>query len=194
MKTLAYTRMLMLYHPSPAKFAAAGVAGAFLTSSPGEGTVKYHQIVGVGGVVLTATQKVNLRAKNCGTIEAVSGATFVWEGKAPSSAFWDVQRDDDWVKNNMQLRVLASLIAARKIPLTDPGIRIIANEVDAALKEAVEAGVYSDYVVTIPLRSSLATADVATRTLVGLKWKAVRAGAVHNIDVAGNVVNGTVLV
>ena len=83
-----------------------------------------------------------------------------------------------------------SLIAENKKPFTAEGIASIGAEVRGAVKEGIAAGGIDgnqDWSVTLPLIEDIVSADKTSRTLNGVKFKFVLAGAIHKVNVTGNV-------
>ncbi len=190
LKTSGRKRTLLFYHPSPVKAMAAAFAGVWLTTTPGDATVKYQSPSGPGAVLpMTSTHRTNILAKNANYLMLDAGLTFAVEGESSHGQFFDIQRDDDYVETNMRARVLAKLVDIHKIPFTDAGIAVIVAEVRAALDDAVEKGIYASYEVEVPKASSVSAANRAARILPDIKWSAVRAGAVHTVDPVTGVVS-----
>ena len=61
-------------------------------------------------------------------------------GKVRAGEWIDVIRFRDWLKNDMQTRVVNLLVKNSKIPYTDKGIGLVRNQVIASLKEGTRRG------------------------------------------------------
>ena len=116
-----------------------------------------------------------------------------------SGEWIDVIRFRDWLKNELQIRVFNALKANRKVPFTDAGIRLIEGTMDATLKYGQDIGgivpteydadnnpIYG-YTVTVPRASDFTEAERKARKLTGCKWSARLEGAIHAVDIGGNL-------
>ena len=82
----------------------------------------------------------------------------------------------DWLKNDMQLRIINTIVKNSKIPYTDKGIGIIHNQMIASLKEGVRRGGISEdaydeednripgYITSVPLAANLTDEQKASRS------------------------------
>lgn len=87
----------------------------------------------------------------------------------------------------------------RKVPFTDGGIGLIEGVMDSTLKDGQDIGgiaptEYDDddnpiygYSVTVPKASDLTEAERKSRKLTGCKWSARLAGAIHAVEISGNL-------
>lgn len=189
LKTLAYKRTALVYHPSPASMLGAAWLGLRLPEDPGSETWKFAQVSGVTPVTLTETHKTNLRAKNTNTLESIGGVSAMWEGKVCSGQFIDVTRGLDWLENDMQTAVYNALLNAKKIPFTDAGVALIENEVLGSLERGAQQGLLdaSTIRVTVPKVASVSAANKSIRTLPDVKFTATLQGAIHKVTIAGVV-------
>lgn len=191
LKTLAYRRTAMFYHPSPADMAAKAWAGRCLPIEPGSDSWKFKTLAGVSPIILTSTQRLNLRNKNCGTYTTVApGLNITWEGKTADGNFVDVIRGLDWLDDDMSKGVFGVLAGVDKVPMTDAGAQIVRAEIEASLDRAVNRGILASSpapVVTVPRVGSISTADRAARRLPDCKFSATLAGAIHGATIIGVV-------
>lgn len=188
LKTLAYTRTLGFYHQAPNQFAGAALMGRCLPILPGGETWALKSLEGIAATPLTGTHKTNLQARNANGIESIGNVAVTFDGKVSSGEYYDVTRFMDWFENTAATRIFNALIAEDKTAFNDEGIAKIGAELRGALKEGVAAGGFnSDWTVTLPKLSDIPTADKTARTLNGVKFKATLAGAIHKVNVVGNV-------
>ncbi len=188
--TSAYTRTAAIYHPSPAAFAGAAWLGSRLPLDPGSDDWKFCQLAGVPAVTLTATQRVNLRAKKMNTVETVAGINITWEGTTADGGFIDNKRGLDFLKDDMTKGVFGALVSNGKTPFTDAGILLVVNEVKASLQRATNMGILTTdtpYVVTFPKSKNVSSSNKALRLLPDIKFACTLAGAVHKVTVSGVV-------
>lgn len=190
LKTGAFTRTLGFYHHAPDQMAGAALMGRCLPIVPGAETWALKTLAGVVTSPLTATHKTNLQARNANGYESIGSVGVTFDGKVGSGEYLDVTRFLDWFENTCATRVFNSLLAEDKKPFTDAGISSIGAEVRGAIKEGIAAGGIDgdqDWSVTLPKVTEVTSSDKNARTLRGVKFKFVLAGAIHKVVVVGNV-------
>ena len=118
-------------------------------------------------------------------------------GKVRAGEWIDVIRFRDWLKNDMQLRILNLKVKRPKIPYTDKGIGLVHNQVIASLKEGRRRGGIAEdqynseeelipgYITSVPKAADLTDEQRHSRTLEGVKFSALLAGAIHVTKVEG---------
>lgn len=189
LKTAAYARSWVLYHPDPGEFADAAIMGRCLPLTPGSETWKFKTLAGISAVTMTPTEQTNARGKRAMIYTTVAGLNITEEGVTASGEFIDVVRFRDWLKSRMQEDVFALLARSQKVAFTDQGVAGIESVVRAVLSEGIAAGgLDSDpetYGVTVPAVADVSLANRASRTLPDVKWRARLAGAVHSAELAG---------
>jgi hypothetical protein len=186
----AYTRTFGFYHHAPDEMAGAALMGRCLCLLPGSETWALKTLSGVTTTPLTGTHKTNLQARNANGYEAIGSVGVTFDGKVGSGEYLDVTRFLDWFENTCATRVFNALIAEDKKPYTDEGIASIGSEVRGAIKEGIAAGGIDGnqaWSVTLPKLADVPTADKTSRTLNGVKFKFVLSGAIHKVNVIGNV-------
>ena len=90
----------------------------------------------------------------------------------------------------MQERIYARLTNAKKIDYTDDGVAIIENEIRAQLSEGITTTFLTDDpapVVTVPKVVDVNPNDRAARFLPGIRFTAQVAGAIHKLQIRGQV-------
>lgn len=130
----------------------------------------------------------------------IGNTGLVQGGKVRAGEWIDVIRFRDWLKNDMQLRIINTIVKNSKIPYTDKGIGIIHNQMIASLKEGVRReGIAEDaydeegnripgYITSVPLAANLTDEQKASRKLIDCKFSAILAGAIHAVKVNGALV------
>lgn len=191
LKTASYARSAVLFHHLPHQYAGAAWAGKLLPKDPGSATWKFKTLAGITvDPGFTATQRSNMRADNVNFYEATAGVSITEEGKSASGEYIDVTQGIDWLGQRMMERIFGKLVNADKIPFTDPGIAIVENEVRAQLQEGINATFLAADpapVVTVPLAADVSDADKGNRLLPDIEFSATLAGAVHSVEISGNV-------
>ena len=190
LKSSEYTRTSAWYHPSVAQMLVSALYGLVLPLTPGSETWKYKQPVGPAPVQLSGTHRVNLVAKNANTYQGETSTTaFTWEGTSASGEFIDTVRGIDAFVNDLQDSILEALLASPKIPYTDQGVTILANEASGAMARAVVSGTFAEgtTTVTVPKVATVSTANKKARIFPGMQCSAELAGAVHFADITVTV-------
>lgn len=192
LKTAAYARSWVLYHPAPGAFADAAIMGRCLPLDPGSETWKFKTLAGIPATKLTPAQRTNALGKNAMVYLTVGGVNITEEGKVAAGEFIDVIRFRDWVAARLQEDVFALLARSDKLPYTDAGGQGLASVVEGVLTEGVLAGGFSsdpgrEPVVTVPLVADQPSADRLARKFGNVRWRAFLAGAVHSVQINGTI-------
>lgn len=176
------------------------VAVRFLSYPTGSETWVNKSLAAVNISKFTSTV-INALEKDPASFYIKIGNTgLVQGGKVRAGEWIDVIRFRDWLKNDMQLRIINTIVKNSKIPYTDKGIGIIHNQMIASLKEGVRRGGISEdaydeednripgYITSVPLAANLTDEQKASRKLIGCKFSAILAGAIHVVKVNGALV------
>lgn len=191
--TNSYSRTMGAYHPTPAAMMGPAWLGKMLPKDPGSATFKFKTLATVPVVNFTSTQKANLLTRHGNSLQLVAGLSITFEGTSADGEYLDAIVGDDWVKNDMQTRVFNVEAGGDKVEYEDTGIADIEAAMIATLKEAVRRKIYAASpapVVTAPDISTIPLTDKQTRTLNNMKFTAVRSGAIHKVNIQGNVLLG----
>ncbi|MCB0912468.1 MAG: DUF3383 family protein [Propionibacteriaceae bacterium] len=177
----------------PEAYGGAGWMSVMFAKDPGSATWAFKAIDGLTSDPWTESQMGTLDADNSNYYVTVKGVPFAYPGKAHGGEWLDVTRGVDWLEDNLATRLLALRVNNDKVPMTDGGISMIANEVRGALAEATvnpETGkglLDAGWTVTVPAVSSVSAANRAARNLTGVEFEARLAGAVHTVTIAGRI-------
>lgn len=164
--------------------------GERLWSDPGSDTWAFKTYASNAFDALMPNQKTNLRAKNYITFTRIAGVNVSLDGKVFGGEYIDVVRFIDWLKIRMQEDIFQLQLANQKVGYTQDGINAVGSKVQSRLKLGQDAGGLSTDVaptVTVPKVADVVTSDKQSRTLNGVKFKAKLAGAIHLVNVVGNV-------
>jgi hypothetical protein len=190
LKAKAYARTAYLYSGNQAAMPEAAWLGGNLPDDPGSATYKFKTLTGVTADDLTSTQYTVAKAKNANIYTTVGGAGMTEEGVMAEGEFIDVIIGIDWLHSNMQADVFQVLRDQPKVPYTDAGVATIETAVRNRLRLAVLANVLAEDpapVVTVPKVADVAPSDKAARLLKDVTFTATLAGAVHAVEITGNV-------
>lgn len=127
----------------------------------------------------------------------VGDTGLVQGGKVRAGEWIDVIRFRDWLKNDMQLRILNLKVKRPKVPYTDKGIGLVHNQMIASLKEGRRRGGIAEdqynsdgdlipgFITSVPLAADLSDEQRKSRVLEDCKFSALLAGAIHVTKVNG---------
>lgn len=171
----------------------------WLNYSSGSETSAFKALAGVTPSELTSTEMKTLEEANLNYFITVGSKNITMIGKVLAGEWADVIRFRDWLKNDMQVRVVNLFIARPKIPYTDPGIALVQNQMIAALKAGQDAGGIAPdefdedgnkipgFTTKVPLAASLSASEKASRKLTKCSFKARLAGAIHFAEIKGSL-------
>lgn len=164
-------------------------AGEVLPWPAGSQTWAYKQPGGLVADAWTSSDITELDTTNSNYAARVAGLTLVREGKTHGGEYLDVVRGLAWLKARIQERILARLANLRKVPMTDSGIEIVKSAVDSVLLEGEARGLLTpgSSLVTAPAAADISAADRAARRLTGVEFSCQLAGAVHEVEIQGDV-------
>lgn len=140
------------------------------------------------GVRLTTTQQGYIADRNASWFAAERGVIFNHGGTmAVGRSVWiDVQQLRDWINDRIETRLLTLLLnqVGGKIQMTEKGARQVYNVIEGVLKEVVDFGGFSGYVMgEVP--ATFTYEDQVNRILDNVEWTGYIAGAVHFISSRG---------
>ena len=200
-----YFRTFVYYHALAAtEYIESAIMSKKFTVNPGGENWANATLGGVTADNLSETASINIRNKNGNTFEpfkdqnAVVPVNLTQYGKVGGNEWIDVIRFRDWLADTIKVNVVSASID-RRIPFTDPGIRVIKSAMQAALDLGVKRGgiapasvdaqnnVIPSYTITVPLRADVPSNDVANRVLNDMKFSAILAGSINNININGTL-------
>lgn len=188
--TAAYKRTAIMYHANAAFMLGGALAGRYLPTDPGAATAKFKQLALVTPSSLTGTYRTNLRAKYANWFEASGGRNMLFDGTVAGTDYIDVTRDLDWLEDDMLVGTFAALSGTDKVDYDDDGAELIAAEVRASLRRAVDRRILKSDpapVVEVPLVADMTVGDIAARTFGPITWSAKLRGAIHEVTINGVV-------
>lgn len=181
------------------KYLNVGFAAKWLNYESGTETAAYKQLAGVQPSSLTATEMTNISDDSLNYFVTVGNKNITVGGVTRAGEWMDVIRFRDWLKNDMQVRVVNLFVTNSKIPFTDAGIALIQNQMLASLKAGQDVGGIAEeefdedgnsipgYTTSVPTAASLSASEKASRKLSGLTFKARLSGAIHVADLNGSL-------
>lgn len=193
-----YLRTFGIYSENP--YAHIAWMAKVFNHDPGSETWAFKTLNGITASSLTSEQTRDLENENLNYYISCAGRNITRNGKMVGGEWIDVIRFRDWLKNQMQIQIYRLFIKNPKIPYTDAGIALIENQMEAVLKAGQTAGgiaeteydedenEISGYTVTVPKAASLSSEQRARRVLPDCKFTARLSGAIHAVELRGNLV------
>jgi hypothetical protein len=190
LEAAGYFRTGLFYTGTAGDYGDSAFVGRLAPYDPGSETWAFKTLSGVTVDGWTDSEVTFLEAKSANYYVRRGGISTTLGGKVAGGEFIDVMRFIDWLTARTQERIFGDLVRNTKIPFTDKGIAIVEAGIRAVLEQGVAAGGIAssqDYTVTVPKSSAVSDNDKALRTLTGVKFTARLAGAVHAVEITGNV-------
>lgn len=201
-----YYRTFAFYHTDADDFPEVAVMSRCFTAVPGSETWALKRLAGVKVDPLTETEFNVLKAKNVNTFERFRNLSLTQTGKVSAGEWIDVIRFRDWLAEEIKVNVLNVLVNNEKVPYTDSGIAIIEGAIRQSLRQGqVNGGIapveYDEngdknlgYTVTVPLAANISANQKATRILEGVTFTARLSGAIHVVEIKGQLTYENLLV
>jgi len=186
MKDASRSRTHVFYHSNPAVFADAASLGKNLPKDPGSITWENKTLSGVTPDSLTPTHVVNLKAKNAGYYQTISGHNGHRNAKVAAGEWIDTIRGRSWFKARIQERIANAIFTNDKVPYTNDGIGLLEAEIRAQIIEGQRNGYIADDpepTVSAPDAADISPAEKAARNLPDMEATFTEAGAIHTAAV-----------
>ena len=195
-----YLRTFGIFSESVDEYAHVAWLARCFSFAPGSETWAYKMLTGVSVSELTTWEMSRFEESNMNYYVACANKNITLQGKMLGDEWIDVIRFRDWLKNEMQIRIFELFVQNPKIAYTDSGITLVENQMRATLQEGQKVGGIAEtefdendepiegYTVTVPKAASLNSAQRASRKLQGCKYTARLAGAIHVVEISGNLI------
>mgnify|MGYP002509428493 CR=1 FL=1 len=195
-----YLRTAVIYAESADEYADVAWLTECFSYAPGSETWAYKMLSGVRASELTTREMGRFDEANVNYYIRCANKDITLQGKVIGGEWIDVIRFRDWLKNEMQIKIFSLFVTYPKIPYLDSGITLVENQMRATLQNGQEAGGVAmtefdeneesveGFTVTVPKAASLSSADRASRKLRNCMYTARLAGAIHIVEIQGNLV------
>lgn len=191
LQDLGYMRTSLFYHHQAASvFVEAAPLGLQLPKKPGSSQWAYKRFAGVTPSPLTVGERTAALNKNANVYSDRANISVFEQGKMVGGEWIDTVIGIDKLTQDIESRVYGALVNNEKIPYTDDGINIIVNQVEAALRAAVDSGILAANpppVVTAPLAADVSPTNKGNRILPDIDFKATLAGAIIKAQIVGRI-------
>ena len=160
--------------------------GAQLPYTPGSNDWDKKRAVGVTRSNINDTARVNLRAKKCNMYTRVAGVDIFQDGDTFGGSPIDEIVGLDWLYARLQEAVYFRLINSLKVPMTNPGLLIIENEIRSVLSQAEANGLIDrGWTVSTPDVLSIPANMRAQRIAGAFVFRARLAGSIRRVQING---------
>lgn len=192
LQALNLQRTAIFYHDVVAQQPAAAWAGRGLARDPGTQTWATMELVGITGTVLTSGQEQAIKDKSANFYAPINnlGLNNTFDGTMAGGQFIDVIRAADFMESEIGIDIVQARSDANKIPYETIGITQIESIVNNALQRFEDAVILAKdpkFTVGVPAIENVVPADKLARKLKNVTFGATFSGAIHNVDVEGNV-------
>jgi hypothetical protein len=178
-------RTFGVYLPTAAtEYPEAAWMGSQLAVTPGANDWDFKRASGVTVSKLSSTQITNLKEKGYNYYISKAGVNIFQNGDMFGGAFIDVTIGKDWLKARLQEGIYFRLINSLKIPMTDPGLLIVENEIRNVLSLAESNGLIDrGWTVSTPPVLSIPETLRAQRAAGVFVIRARLQGAVRSVSI-----------
>lgn len=200
LKAKNYYRTFWFYHALAAEeYPECAIMARCFAIDPGGETWALKQLSSITTDGLSETESLAVQGKNGNTFEAVRNISITQNGKVAAGEWIDVIRFRDWLAEEIKVNVLNVLINANKVPYLDVGIASIESAMRSALNLGQDRGGIAQteydeagnknlgYTVSVPLNANISPNQKALRILNDVKFTARLAGAIHVVNITGNL-------
>lgn len=195
-----YLRTFVVYSEIPEEYIHIALMAACFSFDPGRETWAYKTLSGITPSELTSHEMNIFNDQNMNYYVSCANKNISMNGKVIGGEWIDIIRFRDWLNNQMQIKIFELFIKNPKIPYLDSGIALVENQMREVLQKGQEVGGVAEteydendepvygYTVTVPKAASLSSAQRKGRKLVGCRFTARLAGAIHVVELRGNLV------
>lgn len=189
-KALAYARTCVGYASLAAtEYNDAAILGTVLPLDPGAYTADFKVLTGNTPDDISTTQRTNALAKYVNIYHTVGGRNITEGVKVAADEYLDTIIFVDWLQARITEEIYNLLVTQPKIPFNDAGIASVEAAIKGVLEDGITAGGINPggYTISVPKSADISATDKANRELKGITFTATITGAIHFVEVRGNV-------
>lgn len=187
-----YDNAFLVVHDQPERYVAEGLIATCAPRPIGSYTWTFKTVQGVPAAAYDNTMINQIEAANASTYIEEAGVLMNSYGIVTSGEYIDIIQATHFLKSRMAETVFRLLALSEKVPYTDPGIALIVAEVEQVLRLGVKMDIIAEdeagnamYTIDVPRRKDIPKNTIAKRVLPDVKWRAVVAGAIENVEIRG---------
>lgn len=143
-KSNLYSRSFVIYDDNDSYMVVSAMARAFTVNFNEQNstiTLKFKVLPGTTPATITESQRKALVAKNVNYYTVFGDSAMLAEGVMSSGQFFDERHGLDWLQNAIETNVFGYLYTrTTKVPQTDKGVAALVQQVELAMREAVNNG------------------------------------------------------
>lgn len=187
LKAGSYSRTFVVYLPTAdTEYPEAAWIGSQLAYTPGSNDWDFKRGALITVSNLTDPQRVFLRGKNANMYTTVAGVNIFQDGNMADGLPIDEQILVDWLYARLQEGIYFRLINTLKIPMTNPGLTMVENEIRSVLSLAeTNGGIDTGWRVTTPDVLDIPENLRAQRTAGTFVFRARLAGSIRKVIIEG---------
>lgn len=190
-----YKRTIIFDHPTLGEHLDAAAVGALASREVGSITWKFKGgFAGITPRYLSAGELAEIEADNGIAYVVKAGKGQLSEGFTGTGEYIDALHGKDFVKVTMENEIQTALQNSDKVPYDNRGIGLVEGAATTALQRAYTQGIIAqtddglaDYTVTALPRDQVNASDRANRVYKGLSFRFSNAGAIHEVEVKGQI-------
>lgn len=168
------------------EYPEAAWVGAQLGYTPGSNDWDFKQLNDVTVSTISDTARFNLRAKHTNMLTKILGVAVTQDGNMFDGSPIDIQIGQDWLYARLQEGIFFRLINSLKIPMTNPGLVIVENEIRSVLQQAQQNGLIdAGWSVTVPDVLAIPEVMRAARTAGVFQFNCRLQGSIRAIQIVG---------
>lgn len=172
----------------------AVVVGESAGRTVGSFTYKNLIVKGCEPLDLTSAELGEYQTANANVIVYKAGDIVTSDGYVASGEYIDIIDSKDYVVQQITYRTQKLLNSAAKIPYDNNGIAMLETVVADVLQDCFNKGMIATnedgspaYSVEFALRENCDKTDIAARKYVGGQFKFTLAGAIHEVEITGEI-------
>lgn len=190
-----FKRTLVFDHPKANERLDAAAVGALGSLPVGSITWKFKGgFAGISPRYLAEEELLEIEADNAMAYVVKAGKGQLSNGITGTGEYIDALHGKDFVKVDMENEIQTALQNAPKVPYDNRGIGLIEGAATTTLQRAYTQGIIAetedklpDYTITALTRGETNLADRANRVYKGLSFRFANAGAIHEVEVHGQI-------
>lgn len=172
----------------------AALVGRAASMEAGSFTYKNLILTGILPQKLTEAQVEAIHKKGGITFIAKAGDNVTTEGKVAGGEYIDIIDSEDYIIQQLTYRTQKLLNKSDKVPYDNNGIAMLESVAVDVLHDAYNNGMIAnnadgapDYSVAYALRADTSAEDRAARRYLGGTFRFALAGAVHEVEITGEI-------